>query len=55
MSKKVPAILYDELAITSSIYARNVSSFDQTWLADIPWFKQANIATVQPSIKSSQL
>ncbi|KAK1922948.1 ATP-dependent RNA helicase prh1 [Papiliotrema laurentii] len=50
MSKKVPAIVYDELAITSSIYARNVSSFDQAWLTDIPWFKQANVKPAQPTL-----
>ncbi|ORX41168.1 ATP-dependent RNA helicase prh1 [Kockovaella imperatae] len=37
MSKKVPAILYDELAFTSGIYARGVSAFEQHWLADTPW------------------
>ncbi|KAL7422657.1 Salivary acidic proline-rich phosphoprotein 1/2 [Cryptotrichosporon argae] len=41
MSRKVPAIVYDELAITSAIYARNVSAFEQGWLADVPWFAQA--------------
>ncbi|BEJ16545.1 hypothetical protein CspHIS471_0511500 [Cutaneotrichosporon sp. HIS471] len=39
--KKVPAIVYDELAITSAIYARGVSAFDQGLLSDIPWFRAA--------------
>lgn len=39
--KKVPAILYDELTITSAIYARNVSAFEQAWLAEVPWFAKA--------------
>ncbi|GMK55052.1 hypothetical protein CspeluHIS016_0201080 [Cutaneotrichosporon spelunceum] len=39
--KKVPAIVYDELAITSAIYARGVSAFDQSLLSDIPWFSAA--------------
>ncbi|ORY35839.1 P-loop containing nucleoside triphosphate hydrolase protein [Naematelia encephala] len=52
MSKKVPAILYDELAITTSVYARNVSSFDQHWLSEIPWFKQAGLAVAQSADKT---
>ncbi|WWC92077.1 uncharacterized protein L201_007031 [Kwoniella dendrophila CBS 6074] len=42
MSKKVPAILYDELAITSAFYARNVSTFEQHWLTEIPLFAKAS-------------
>lgn len=66
MSKKVPAILYDELVnrpiewtemsnadvkqtITSSVYARNVSTFEQHWLAEIPWFQQAGRGAVDPA------
>ncbi|WWC72372.1 uncharacterized protein I206_106334 [Kwoniella pini CBS 10737] len=41
MSKKVPAILYDELTITSAFYARNVSTFEQHWLTEIPIFAKA--------------
>nr|XP_019051332.1 ATP-dependent RNA helicase prh1 [Kwoniella bestiolae CBS 10118]OCF30262.1 ATP-dependent RNA helicase prh1 [Kwoniella bestiolae CBS 10118] len=41
MSKKVPAILYDELTVTSSFYARNVSSFEQHWLTELPLFAKA--------------
>lgn len=39
--RKVPAIVYDELAITSAIYARNVSAFDQAWLGEVAWFRAA--------------
>ncbi|CAK9783990.1 P-loop containing nucleoside triphosphate hydrolase protein [Cutaneotrichosporon oleaginosum] len=39
--RKVPAIVYDELAITSAIYARGVSAFDQNLLSEIPWFRAA--------------
>lgn len=39
--RKVPAIVYDELAITSAIYARNVSAFDQALLGEVPWFRAA--------------
>lgn len=39
--RKVPAIVYDELAITSAIYARNVSAFDQELLCQVPWFRAA--------------
>ncbi|RXK41757.1 ATP-dependent RNA helicase prh1 [Tremella mesenterica] len=52
MSKKVPAIVYDELTITSSIYARNVSCIDQSWLLEIPWFQQAGNVRAPPE-KSS--
>ncbi|OCF58409.1 ATP-dependent RNA helicase prh1 [Kwoniella mangroviensis CBS 10435] len=41
MSKKVPAILYDELTVTSSFYARNVSSFEQHWLTELPIFAKS--------------
>ncbi|WVQ95704.1 hypothetical protein IAU59_002803 [Kwoniella sp. CBS 9459] len=44
MSKRVPAILYDELTITSAFYARNVSSFEQHWLTEIPMFAKAGAA-----------
>ncbi|KAK4688275.1 hypothetical protein P7C73_g1837, partial [Tremellales sp. Uapishka_1] len=52
MSKKVPAIVYDELTITSSIYARNVSAFEQHWLAEIPWFKHASQGVPQGPSKA---
>lgn len=42
--RKVPAIVYDELAITSAIYARNVSAFDQDLLVTVPWFQKAGAA-----------
>lgn len=57
MSKKLPAIMFDELvslrtrpgavqwhsalivqAITSAMYARNVTAIDQSWLVEIPFF-----------------
>ncbi|OCF33609.1 ATP-dependent RNA helicase prh1 [Kwoniella heveanensis BCC8398] len=44
MSKRVPAILYDELTITSAFYARNVSVFEQHWLTEIPMFAKAGAA-----------
>ncbi|WVF68149.1 hypothetical protein IAT40_002912 [Kwoniella sp. CBS 6097] len=44
MSKRVPAILYDELTITSAFYARNVSTFEQHWLTEIPLFAKAGAA-----------
>ncbi|TYJ52858.1 hypothetical protein B9479_006538 [Cryptococcus floricola] len=53
MSKKVPAILYDELAITTSFYARNVSAFEQQWLTEIPWFKQAGTGVAKAVEKRS--
>ncbi|WVQ70498.1 hypothetical protein IAR50_000017 [Cryptococcus sp. DSM 104548] len=53
MSKKVPAILYDELAITTSFYARNVSAFEQQWLTEIPWFKQAGTGVTKAVEKKS--
>ncbi|WVN89551.1 uncharacterized protein L203_104776 [Cryptococcus depauperatus CBS 7841] len=48
MSKKVPAILYDELTITSAFYARNVSAFEQCWLMEIPWFTKAGTSVATP-------
>lgn len=48
VGRKVPAIVYDELAITSAIYARNVSSFEQHWLTEVPWFQRAGSSTAQP-------
>ncbi|WWD20552.1 hypothetical protein CI109_105028 [Kwoniella shandongensis] len=52
MSKKVPAILYDELTITTAFYARNVSAFEQHWLTEVPWFAKAaskgSVATSAP-------
>ncbi|KAL1409736.1 Salivary acidic proline-rich phosphoprotein 1/2 [Vanrija albida] len=42
--RKAPAIVYDELAITSAIYARNVSAFDQDLLVTVPWFQKAGAA-----------
>lgn len=38
--------------ITSSIYARNVSAFDQHWLTEIPWFKQAGTGVPLPADKT---
>lgn len=71
MSKKVPAILYDELvseqlryirsalipcqAITTSIYARNVSAFEQQWLTEIPWFQQAGQTLPDTALSSSRM
>ncbi|WWC65451.1 uncharacterized protein I303_108069 [Kwoniella dejecticola CBS 10117] len=48
MSKKVPAILYDELTITSAFYARNVSTFEQHWLTEIPIFAKAGKSVAVP-------
>ncbi|KAG9016562.1 putative ATP-dependent RNA helicase dhr2 [Tulasnella sp. 427] len=39
-SRKVPAIMYDELIVTSNTYAMGVSSIPQAWLLDLPIFKQ---------------
>ncbi|AFR92854.2 ATP-dependent RNA helicase prh1 [Cryptococcus neoformans C23] len=48
MSKKVPAILYDELTITTAFYARNVSAFEQHWLTEVPWFAKAGTSVAAP-------
>ncbi|TXT06105.1 hypothetical protein VHUM_03578 [Vanrija humicola] len=50
--RKVPAIVYDELAITSAIYARNVSAFDQDLLVTVPWFQKAGGAAQPVSRKT---
>ncbi|KAK8850372.1 hypothetical protein IAR55_004290 [Kwoniella newhampshirensis] len=55
MSKKVPAILYDELTITSAFYARNVSAFEQHWLTEVPWFAKAGNGSVASSAPKSSL
>ncbi|EKD05105.1 ATP-dependent RNA helicase prh1 [Trichosporon asahii var. asahii CBS 8904] len=53
--KKVPAILYDELTITSAIYARNVSAFEQGWLAEVPWFQKAAGGSVARPVERKQV
>lgn len=53
--KKVPAILYDELTITSAIYARNVSAFEQGWLAEVPWFQKAAGSGVARPVERRQV
>lgn len=53
--KKVPAILYDELTITSAIYARNVSAFEQGWLAEVPWFQKAAGGSVARPVERRQV
>ncbi|KIS00352.1 ATP-dependent RNA helicase prh1 [Cryptococcus deuterogattii 2001/935-1] len=53
MSKKVPAILYDELTITTAFYARNVSAFEQHWLTEVPCYAKAGTSVAAPVGKGS--
>lgn len=52
VGRKVPAIVYDELAITSAIYARNISAFEQHWLTEVPWFAKAGKGIAAPVSKT---
>ncbi|KIR42482.1 ATP-dependent RNA helicase prh1 [Cryptococcus deuterogattii 99/473] len=53
MSKKVPAILYDELTITTAFYARNVSAFEQHWLTEVPCYAKTGTSVAAPVGKGS--
>ncbi|KAG9046467.1 putative ATP-dependent RNA helicase dhr2 [Tulasnella sp. UAMH 9824] len=45
--RKFPAIMYDELVVTSNTYAMGVSSIPQAWLLELHFFKQQAPATSQ--------
>ncbi|KAG8913282.1 putative ATP-dependent RNA helicase dhr2 [Tulasnella sp. 417] len=46
--RKVPAIMYDELIVTSNTYAMGVSSIPQAWLLELHFFKQQVPGKSQP-------
>lgn len=45
--RKFPAIMYDELIVTSNTYAMGVSSIPQAWLLELHFFKQQVPGTSQ--------